>query len=375
MATYRKRGSRHQAIVRINGIAESRCFDTKGEAKAWAEARERLITNATDEFMLEAINYRVSDAIDRYIANHLPLTNIPAKMCETMKQKRERAFQRSRLNYLTLFKQHIGTERLQELNHVKLGLLRDKLRVYTDVRYGRKKEVRRSNSTLNRAMSHISAVLQKCVDEWKWLSDNPCSRLKMLNEPKGRTRFLDPKAEYRLLLEASNTPALRPIRCYIIIATNTGMRFGEIRNLEWKNVNLERREIILRADQTKTEMPRVVPLRDDAIDALREMQSTSHPDDKYVFQSRQPNGRKKGHLMELRKAFRQLVKQAGIANFKGHDMRHTFASYLAQAGESLLSIADLCGHADIETTRRYAHLTKGHLHESVKKLDKILSSE
>jgi hypothetical protein len=64
MATYRKRGNRHQAVVRINGIADSRCFDTKGEAKAWAEARERLITNATDEFMLEAINYRVRDTID-----------------------------------------------------------------------------------------------------------------------------------------------------------------------------------------------------------------------------------------------------------------------------------------------------------------------
>jgi|688.fasta_scaffold1485286_1 hypothetical protein len=102
MATYRKRGNRHQAVVRINGIEEYRSFDTKGEAKAWAEARERLITNATDEFMLKAINYRVSDAIDRYIANCLPLINVPAKMCETMKQKRARAFQRSRLNYLTL---------------------------------------------------------------------------------------------------------------------------------------------------------------------------------------------------------------------------------------------------------------------------------
>jgi hypothetical protein len=50
--------------VRINGIEEYRSFDTKGEAKAWAEARERLITNATDEFMLEAINYRVRDTID-----------------------------------------------------------------------------------------------------------------------------------------------------------------------------------------------------------------------------------------------------------------------------------------------------------------------
>jgi hypothetical protein len=59
MATDRKRGSRHQAIVCINGVAEICCVDTEGEAKAWAEARERLITNATDEFMLEGINYLV----------------------------------------------------------------------------------------------------------------------------------------------------------------------------------------------------------------------------------------------------------------------------------------------------------------------------
>lgn len=375
MATYRKRGERHQAIVRINGIQEYRSFNTKGEAKAWAEAREKLITTASDEFLLEALNYSVSDAIDRYIANYLPLINVPPKMCETLKQRRERDFQRSRLSYLNLFKEHIGNERLQELNGVKLGLLRDKLRIYTDFKYGRQREVRRSNSTLNRSMSHLSAVLQKCVDEWKWLSENPCGKLKALEEPKGRTRFLDPKAEYALLLKMTEAPPLRPIRCYIIIATNTGMRFAEIRNLEWRNVHLEQREIILRADQTKTEMPRVVPLRDDVIEALKEMKSTAHPEDEYVFQTRHPERRKNKELIDLRKGFRRLVEEAGIKNFKGHDMRHTFASYLAQAGESLLSIADLCGHSDIETTRRYAHLTKGHLHESVKKLDKILPPE
>jgi integrase len=375
MATFRKRGDRHQAIVRVNGIHEYRSFNTKGEAKAWAEAREKLITSADNQFLLEALNYTVGDAIDRYIANYLPLINVPAKMCKSPKQKRERAFQRSRLNYLTLFKRHIGDERLQELTHMKLGLLRDKLREYTDVRYGKKKQVQRSNSTLNRTMTHLSSLLQKCVDEWSWLNENPCHKLKMLKEPKGRTRFLDPKAEYALLLKMTEAPDLRPIRCYIIIATNTGMRFAEIRNLEWKNVYFDRREILLRNEQTKTDFPRVIPLRDDVIEALKEMKSTAHPQDEYVFQSREPNKRAKGYLIDLRKKFKELIGQAGITNFKGHDMRHTFASYLAQAGESLLSIADLCGHKDIETTRRYAHLTKGHLHDSVKKLDKILSPE
>jgi integrase len=54
------------------------------------------------------------------------------------------------------------------------------------------------------------------------------------------------------------------------------------------------------------------------------------------------------------------LKEADITNFRFHDLRHSAASYLAMGGASLIEIADVLGHKNLETTRRYAHLSVNH---------------
>jgi integrase len=350
---------------------ERRGVDGYAEAIAWAEERERVLAGAYDDKTIHSVNMTVGEAIDRYIKEFLPLTRISAAECKMLKEKRERDFQKSRLGYLTQWKELLGGERLGSLTKERLNCVRSGMRVYKVNKDGEEKEVTRSNSTLNGAMSHLSVVLGKCVDEWSWLRENPCARVKSLKEPRGRTRFLDPKTELSMLLKAGEEENLRPWRCFVIIGVFPGMRYEEIRTLEWRNVSMEKREIILRAEQTKTDMPRVIPLRDEAIAAIEEMRGTSHPEDEYVFQSRHPERRKQEAFMNARKGIRRLFKAAVLKDFRGHDMRHTFASYLAQSGESLLSIAALCGHSTTETTKRYAHLTKQHLHKSIRSMDRI----
>jgi integrase len=371
MATYRKRGDKWEAIIRRFGIRETMKFTYKAEAVAWTEERERVLVTAYDDKTIHSVNMTVGEAIDRYITEFLPLTRISAAECKTLKEKRDREFQKSRLGYLNHWRERIGGDRLGGLTKERVVSVRSGMRTYTVNKNEREKEVTRSNATLNRATSHLSVVFGKCVDEWSCLRENPCKRVKSLKEPKGRTRFLEPKTELSMLLKVGEDESLRPWRCFVMIAVFTGMRFEEIRTLEWRNVVMERREIILRAEQTKTDMPRVIPLRDEAIVAIEEMRRTSHPDDEYVFQSRHPQHRKRGAFMDVRKGLRRVFKAAGLKDFRGHDMRHTFASYLAQAGESLLSIAALCGHSSTETTKRYAHLTKQHLHNSIRSMDKI----
>jgi site-specific recombinase XerD len=70
-----------------------------------------------------------------------------------------------------------------------------------------------------------------------------------------------------------------------------------------------------------------------------------------------------------RRVFQPAVEQAGIENFRWHDLRHTFASRLVMAGVDLRTVQELMGHKTIEMTLRYSHLSPAHQLDAVKKLD------
>jgi integrase len=76
-----------------------------------------------------------------------------------------------------------------------------------------------------------------------------------------------------------------------------------------------------------------------------------------------------GRLDNVRSSWAALLKDAGIANFRWHDMRHHFASKLVMKGVPLNTVRELCGHADSNTTLRYAHLAQSHKADAVALLD------
>ena len=63
--------------------------------------------------------------------------------------------------------------------------------------------------------------------------------------------------------------------------------------------------------------------------------------------------------------------RAGMPEFRIHDLRHSFASYLVNAGRSLYEVQELLGHADIKTTSRYAHLSRERLAQAVEHVPQI----
>ena len=67
----------------------------------------------------------------------------------------------------------------------------------------------------------------------------------------------------------------------------------------------------------------------------------------------------------MKRSWMKLLKDAEITKFRWHDMRHDFASKLVMKGVPLNTVRDLCGHADISTTLRYAHLAPEHKAEAV----------
>jgi integrase len=64
--------------------------------------------------------------------------------------------------------------------------------------------------------------------------------------------------------------------------------------------------------------------------------------------------------IDLRAAWARALQQAGITDFRFHDLRHSAASYLAMNGASLVDIAAILGHRTLQMVQRYAHLAEGH---------------
>jgi integrase len=199
-------------------------------------------------------------------------------------------------------------------------------------------------------------MLNKAV-AWGYVQSNPLKGLKGLKEPPGRLRYLAPEEKTRLLKACASPAYLWPI---VELAIHTGMRRGEILSLRWSDVDMRRRTITL--SQTKNNERRVIPLNETVTAVLKRL--PRHLDTDRLF----PN--LNGPM--ITRAFSRACRKASLPNLRFHDLRHTFASYLAMGGFNLRTIQQLLGHRDLRMTSRYSHLSADHLQQAVKSLDTAL---
>ena len=111
---------------------------------------------------------------------------------------------------------------------------------------------------------------------------------------------------------------------------------------------------------TKTGDKRDIPISDELYKVLQSI----HRESEYVF----INSKTKAPYVDIKKSFNTVREYAGIEDFRFHDLRHTFATRLVMAGVDFLTIMELLGHKNIETTMRYAHVIPGKKMEAIKKL-------
>lgn len=158
----------------------------------------------------------------------------------------------------------------------------------------------------------------------------------------------------------------------MFLAVNTGMRFSEIRTLRWNDINFDGGYILLHPEKTKTEQPRLIPLLPEVKDELTAFRKDRDPNSDFVFHARKKKHISRGQLADIRGDLNKAIQQAGLKNFRPHDLRHTCASYLALSGVPIRTIAEILGHSEIKTTMRYAHLDIEHLRNSLKPLREFL---
>tara|TARA_B100000315_G_scaffold234240_1_gene248088 strand:- start:3 stop:668 length:666 start_codon:yes stop_codon:yes gene_type:complete len=157
----------------------------------------------------------------------------------------------------------------------------------------------------------------------------------------------------------------------IDLAIHTGCRKGELLELEWSRVDLNRNEIYLDTIHTKNSRPRTVAINSVARKALinrASIRARHCPGSPWVFVHTQ--GRWKGQRVKgCRRAFQGACKRAGIKDFTFHDLRHTCASWLVQNDVHLLSVRDVLGHMTTAMTERYTHMDSQRIHDAVAVLD------
>jgi integrase len=212
-------------------------------------------------------------------------------------------------------------------------------------------------ATVNRELAILSRIFSLAIDD-EILPYNPCQRVKNLRTDNQRIRYLTEDEEKRLLAELKDNELTKNI---VIFAINTGMRRGEIFSLTWFDADLNRN--VLNVRQTKTGKDRVVPMND----KVRLMLDSLPKTNEFVFTSPRTGGK----LVDVKKGFRKALEDAKIFNFHFHDLRHTFATRLADAGVPLSVIAELLGHSDIRMTKRYSHATDRAKRDAVEKLTEI----
>jgi integrase len=219
---------------------------------------------------------------------------------------------------------------------------RQRIIAYIDYRKNGKGGKRKvGNETVRKELTILKHVLRIAV-KLGMLSKNPFEELDKKDwPPKGqeRTRHASGDEWPRLLREVPLV--MRPA---VIVLVNSGIRRGELMNLEHTDLDFERGVAYL--PKTKNGKPRWFRLGPEIIELLKGL-DVQQGNPKVFWQFTRNN---------LSVTVKRAVRRAGIQDFRLHDLRHTFATQVRQNGHGLDVIQKLLGHSDPRMTQRYAHL-------------------
>ncbi len=230
----------------------------------------------------------------------------------------------------------------------------------------------RKPGTIMKELSLLRRIFNIARKQWKWKIQNPVCDIELPKVRNERVRYLSEK-EYKELFKALDHAPEKWLKPFVTIALDTGLRLSNLCELSLTEVNLAHRMIIINAEKMKNDDYIGIPLTERACNTLRELQKIKCISGHVFHDSGQ-----KLYYVKVQRAFANVLKRAKISDFRFHDLRHTFASYLTQRGIDLHTIATLVGHKDLRMTKRYAHLDVESLRNAISRLDRatiLLQSE
>ena len=217
-----------------------------------------------------------------------------------------------------------------------------------------------SNATVNRYKAAISVVFSYACRQYG-LPINPVKNIRSKPENNERIRFLSDDERARLF-KACKASQWSKLHLLVLMAITTGARKSELLNLTFSDIDFERQTAYVQT--SKNGQPRVLPLTNEVLAELNKFKSQEA---RLIFNSEL----KPDRPMCFTKQWKKALVQAEIKDFRYHDLRHSCASLLAQSGASLLEIAEVLGHKQIQVTKRYSHLCIDH---KTRLINKVMGS-
>jgi len=322
--------------------------------KKGAEKRHREIVNA-----LEAGTWRrredgndrkpmtLTEFAEEFIETYAKVNNKPSEVAS-----KESILKR----YLkpALGKRRMDQLKLRDIERLKAKLLAKSL----------------SPKTVNNALAVLSKMLRYAKD--LDLIDDP-PRVRLLKAPKPGFDFLDFEEADQLLDGASYN---REWYAMIFFTLRTGVRYGELCELRWADVNLKAGRLMVRRSYYRGNVTtpkggreREIPLSPKTLEFLKRHR---HLKGELIF-CKPDGGRRIARRADV--AIKRCCRKAGLREISWHVLRHTFASHLVMNGVPIKTVQELLGHATIEMTMRYAHLSPAVKCDAVATLDRHEENE
>jgi integrase len=312
-------------------------------ARARAKELNQLIDAGGDplkELEVERAAPTVADLAKRHVEEHLP-------------RKRPRSrIEDERL--LPIILDALGADKVADVTYADIDALH------------RKVTRERGPFRANRVYALLSKMFSLAI-KWKLRSDNPCKGVEKNDEPK-RQRYLSGPEIERLTVALDAEPDQQGADIVRLLLL-TGARSAEVLSATWDQFNLDTGVWTKPHTSTKQKEEHRLPLSDEAVELLKRLYAGSGIKAKYVFPGDSPLKPR----ASIRHFWERIRKAADLGDVRIHDLRHSHASLLVNAGYSLPVIGAVLGHKTPSTTARYAHLADDTLRHAVKSVEaKIL---
>ena len=312
MATFRKRSGKWQVRIQRKGYPDqSKTFFMRSDAESWARKTEIDL----DQGILNSKanpNTLLKELLVRY------------KYEVTSKKK----FASVEAYRVTAWQKHpLANYAISKIKSSDIAQWRDE-----------KIKLKKAPNTIRLDLAVLSHLFTVARNEWGFEGlSNPATHITLPKLPPGRTRRLL-NGELDLILQNTDSALLKPI---VLLAVETAMRRSEITSLEWKNLNLDKKTILIPV--TKNGEAREVPLSEIALTQILKMNRTQER----IFNIT-------SHAITI--AFGRACKRSGINDLPFHTLRHEGITRFFERGFTIAEVALISGHKTWSMLRRYTHL-------------------
>jgi integrase len=332
----KKRGLLYARLTFVDEMGKRRELyqrvGTKTQGREWVRKKLREIEDYGQQ-MVDSDRMTFNQLADIYLERRLQ----PAEYHGDRKISGRRSYVTPRA-YLNVLRIHFAKRRIKSITNSDVDKFRLG-RLKTPTVHGKQRTI----ASVNRELEVLRAVMRFAVRSG-WIVRSPFESGDILiskSDEVQRDRVLSRNEEERLLAACNGRRAhLRPL---LIAALDTAMRRGELIQLSWADVDLENREINVRAMTTKTARSRTVPISSRLLAELERLQ--------------QGDGRTLvfGITDSVKNAFASACREAGIKGFRLHDCRHTAITRMIEFGMPDLQVMKISGHTQMTTFVKYVN--------------------